>query len=567
MPVLEKTYRYKVQRSGRLLGWLRTVTNEFSLAQELNTTASQLNLDIALNPDNVDEPVEPLLDEIGNELLDEQGNILYEERRPDLIGSGNPDALIQNNNSITVYEISDDDPNGVVVFDGYIESWQADFGGNDSVKVRCISNGADMDDYIARTSSADTGFLSPTTTPAPSTYNDWTNPNNAFAEDGVFATVIAGFGLTQGYGGFGFSIPAGSIITGIEVVFKAKTSVVHGGYDVKVRIGKWPSPQDTDNNINLTTSNAEYTLGGSSELFGITWTPADFADSLFFVAFECPSFDGSTLSLDSVKVKVHYTPNTTTAAFSNVDPSSGMLEPVLTNYASQGGDVTYTAPSIDDTGILASYTFILATVLEVLKKVKELAPSDFYYYVDPATQVLFFKQTLTTATHKFTKGKHFASLNLLATVENVRNAAYFSGGDTGGGVNLLKFYTDSASIAAQGRQRLERLSDNRVTLAATADRIANNFLDERSGEVYSTTATILADTYDIDSINPGDTVGFQGFGSFVDSLILQVARLTRKTDRIELTLGVLLKRQSDQIEDLSRNVDELKTVDNPTAPS
>lgn len=566
MPTLEKTYRYKVQRSGRLLGWLRTVTSEFSLAQELNTTASQLSLDIALNPDNVDETVEPLLDEIGNNLLDEQGNILYEERRPDLIGSANPDALIQNNNSITVYEISDDDPNGVVVFDGYIESWQADFGGNDSVKVRCISNGADMDDYIARTSSADTGFLSPTTTPAPTTYNDWTSPNNAFAEDGVFTSVIAGFSLIQGYGGFGFSIPAGSIITGIELKFKGKTSVVHAGYDIKVRLGKWPSSHAIYN-VNLTTSNAEYTIGSSSDLHGITWAVADLADSVYFVAFECPSFDGSTLSVDSVKVKVHYTPNTTTASFSNVDPSSGMLEPVLTNYASQGGDVTYTAPSIDDTGILASYTFILATVLEVLKKVKDLAPSNFYYYVDPATQVLFFKQTLTTATHKFTKGKHFASLNLLATVENVRNAAYFSGGDIGGGVNLLKFYTDSASITAQGRQRLERLSDNRVTLAATADRLADNFLDERSAEVYSTTAVILADAYDIDSINPGDTVGFQGFGSFVDSLILQVARLTRKADRIELTLGVLLKRQSDQIEDLSRNVDELKTVDNPTAPS
>ncbi|HWP62724.1 MAG TPA: pilus assembly protein TadG-related protein, partial [Candidatus Binatia bacterium] len=60
------------------------------------------------------------------------------------------------------------------------------------------------------TTPGTTAFKAPTSTVAP---NEWTNPSNAFAADDVYATATAD-NDDQGYGGFGFSIPAGSIIDG-----------------------------------------------------------------------------------------------------------------------------------------------------------------------------------------------------------------------------------------------------------------------------------------------------------------------------------------------------------------
>ena len=57
----------------------------------------------------------------------------------------------------------------------------------------------------------DTGLRSPTAIHEP---NDWTAPGRAFSSDDT-DTTSATDGAEQGYAEFGFSIPAGSIVTGI----------------------------------------------------------------------------------------------------------------------------------------------------------------------------------------------------------------------------------------------------------------------------------------------------------------------------------------------------------------
>jgi len=81
----------------------------------------------------------------------------------------------------------------------------------------------------------------------------------------------------------------------------------------------------------------------------------------------------------------------TDASFTATDPSD-MIREAIDGYQSQGGVVTYNDDSIDDTGLSIDYDFRTATVLEIITKARELAPSNWYWYVDPATQVLYFKE-------------------------------------------------------------------------------------------------------------------------------------------------------------------------------
>ncbi len=53
--------------------------------------------------------------------------------------------------------------------------------------------------------------------------NQWSNPSNAFASDNSYATDTTN-GHQQGYSNFGFTIPAGATITGIQVTTEAKIS-------------------------------------------------------------------------------------------------------------------------------------------------------------------------------------------------------------------------------------------------------------------------------------------------------------------------------------------------------
>src|SRR3989344_6729137 len=73
--------------------------------------------------------------------------------------------------------------------------------------------------------AADTGFLSPTA--AGGSHNQWATPSNAFISDDAYATETSE-GEDQSYENFGFSVPVGSLIHGIEMNVEAKSSDAFG---------------------------------------------------------------------------------------------------------------------------------------------------------------------------------------------------------------------------------------------------------------------------------------------------------------------------------------------------
>ena len=112
---------------------------------------------------------------------------------------------------------------------------------------------------------------------------------------------------------YGFTIPTGSTINGIEVTIEEGRNNYALAYEDEVKIIKANGAYGTQNKATNTLSTAlnVYTLGGASDLWGEAWTASDINDTDFGVAlsvkvltvfkYPAPAFVGY------IKIKVYYT--------------------------------------------------------------------------------------------------------------------------------------------------------------------------------------------------------------------------------------------------------------------
>jgi hypothetical protein len=119
--------------------------------------------------------------------------------------------------------------------------------------------------------------------------------------------------------GFGFSIPTGATINGIVVTLQAKSYDAQGAgnnaRDYSVKIVKNNTITGTDKStLDSLTPNNTYvnrTYGGSTDLWGETWTAADINNSNFGIAYsaELVLFAKNYVQADvrNLRITVHYT--------------------------------------------------------------------------------------------------------------------------------------------------------------------------------------------------------------------------------------------------------------------
>lgn len=575
MPTLTRKYLYKVYRDGLFIGQLQNVTSEFSYSQTINTAGTELTIEMALNADVANQAVVPLTDENGNNITDESGNIIYIDRQPDVVGVDTA-ALVRNNNDVKVYEISDDDPNGQIVFSGYISRWRAGFyNGNDIVSVNCLSHGSELDNYlIAGTTAVDVSQAVQN-----SSYFIY-EPSLGASFARVGQTFVVGVGVTQ-LDGIRVKLDTGGVSQSVELRLYTSVAAANAGNAPLATVTRSLNASvATDYDFTFAVP-PEVTPGAT--LFFALYSLYDSGSDIYYQSTSVyaggtrysVNYGGGggsasfTVDTGDLYFETYYTTGATSVPFSNYDPSNIVRE-IVDAYAAQGGTIDYddAISTIDDTGLTVSYTFKVNTVLEGIRKAFDLSPATWYWYVDPATSLLYFKQASTIAQHKFVLGNDIEGLDVVATVEEVKNNVYFTGGDTGSGENLFINVSDSASIADNaGRVGLDRITDNRVTQQDTGEAIANAHLDSRSDQMFETSVVINAEKYDVNTVDLGDTVGFAGFGNFVDSLLLQVVEKTKYAANVELKLGVIPKRFTANLEDALRRLNEVETVDNPSVPS
>lgn len=138
-------------------------------------------------------------------------------------------------------------------------------------------------------------------------YVDWTNPSNAKAEDGIFATSSynADSSNRLQLSSYGFSIPAGATVDGVLVEMKAK-KVGAGGMSLRVMSlnGEVSSFYDQA----LTTTNTYYSFGGAASLWNLTLNPTKINSSDFGVGVvRIGGGTSTTASVDDIRITVYYT--------------------------------------------------------------------------------------------------------------------------------------------------------------------------------------------------------------------------------------------------------------------
>lgn len=141
----------------------------------------------------------------------------------------------------------------------------------------------------------------------------WTNPGNITADDASYATAATTNVATSHWlkaTNFGFTLPTDAIINGIQVTYKYKDSTGAGQVNsCKIVKGGTIVGSSLSGGESIPVSENTQSYGGSSNLWGQTWTAADINASNFgFVLQTISNAGGSTQSVNRVTATITYTP-------------------------------------------------------------------------------------------------------------------------------------------------------------------------------------------------------------------------------------------------------------------
>lgn len=561
-------YIYKSFTGGTYNGILDNVISEFDLTQEINTSGSQLEVELGIPLQDADPQ---LLTDL---LVTEDGDFIVSTDLENIIVG--TDISIPGipalNDRIEVWEFTEENPVGRIVYNGFVSKWSSNYKEN-STKITLLSYGVHLDNYLVQILPQESIAEQLTQDATEVIYGEYKTPTY----DRIISTSQT------------FVVPADTDVTGIYLQMYKLGSGTGSGLIAQLQIieGTPTSPGAVlvTKQVLVTVDTIDLVLFSFGSAVSLTQSET------YHIKITSPF--GSNLSETSLMVVGHNTAGgyvdgqryleqdisgiTTPGGdlyfqllsatggvgniFNSYDPSNIVRE-LLDNYTSLGGLVSYDDDSVDDTLTTVSYTFKFTTYLEALKKCVELAPQNWWWFVDPSDDVVYFKPLAQEVDHKFLLGKHLSDLEIEYSLEDIVNTVYFSGGDTGGGVNLVTNQSNEESAAQYGTW-LKTPTDNRVTDETTANIISESLINQFKDPRFKTSITIPASVYDISTIKIGEIVGFGNFNSLIDSLQLQIMRLQYNGNAVMLDLAILPPSQSKRIEDIKRNLDKEQTKDNP----
>jgi hypothetical protein len=146
----------------------------------------------------------------------------------------------------------------------------------------------------------------------------WTNPSNATASDNSYAVATFTVASTTHYlkaTNFGFSIPAGANINGIQIDVERKrvSGAIQNSTVKLVKSGTVVGNNKNATNVNWSTTESYVTFGSSSDLWGTTWTASDINDSTTGFVISATSDGAGEADVDHIRMTVTYTPASTGA--------------------------------------------------------------------------------------------------------------------------------------------------------------------------------------------------------------------------------------------------------------
>lgn len=235
-----------------------------------------------------------------------------------------------------------------------------------------------------------------------------------------------------------------------------------------------------------------------------------------------------------------------------------------------GGSVTFTEASIDTCGFLTSYDFRGMTMLEFVKKIIELAPADWYFYVD-TSGVMQLHQRTGNPDSLLTLGKDVLSFEPSISFKDQINTVYFQGKD------LYRKYVDGSPTNIKAYT----YTDERVSRGDTADTIAQTLL------AYQNTPAVSFDAPVTKTLTLGQNVSFRGLKESETSLwgvahwnvaywgfniydpetwVLQITKLSTQGQVTTASFSLRSPDVTKRIEDINRRLNQLQASTVAEAP-
>lgn len=567
---MNKDYVYRHYSAGVFVGIL-SPTSEFSIVKEVNTLGSQLMLELPVAFESTVSTIS------ADRLTDENSDFIIDENSDNILLSFDYviDSIPNVADRIEVTEYSDENPNGVVVFDGLVTKWESGYSTN-TTTVYAMSYGVQLDNYIVQILPGETVAEQPLYT------GEYTVFGSAGKVPGPYDRLTA---VSQT-----FTLGSTTEITSVFLYLKKDTGGGGGALSATIAIieGSPSSPGSTLGSATVSVSTTDLGLTEFQFLSSISLSASveyhiritspygsnASETNLLFVAYNSAGgyaggqvyLSNETSGITTPGTDLYFQLVSSTGGignqFNSYDPSQIVRE-LLDNAIALGANVTYTEDSIRDTGATVSYTFKFATYYDALKKCVELSPANWYFYIDPGTNVVYFDKKSTSPDHVLINGRHISDMVIGRSLEDVTNIVYFVGGDDGTGSNLLASNSSTSSLAKYGSW-LEIVTDNRVSTEATANIIVDGKLNEKSeARFYVGSVRVPSSTYDTTLYRPGQSVGYNNFNDVVNSLVLQILSVALKSDEAILKLEVSPPQTAKRVEDIRRNLLMQQTENNP----
>lgn len=514
-------------------------------------------------------------------------------------------------NRVSVTCLDKESVDGQIIFQGYISGYTPIYKDN-NIEVTLLSYGAELNDYIVEAgesldieqSQENDVYYSFGNLGTPDETNRLAQTITAVGNDSWTKMELDLVTVNNAGGTYHKNVPvkievyAGLTPEAGDIIATSSTIRIVDATPAVYSFVFVPAIEYTDGQefcfvlvpLTYDTGSAKYVAGVSTDILnpysnGGVWRANNLAKDYEWL-------DVTSVGLDWW-FKLYKSTGHTYAPFNSYDPSY-IVKAVIKDYNNNGGSVTYTDDSIENTDTVVSYTFNINTALEAIQKCIELAPVNWYWYLDYGTNLINFKSKSSEPDHVFTLEKDIIDARFEKRIEDIVNTIYLTGGDTGGGENLYIKYTDDESIAEYGIKAIKYI-DGRITNTNTADTICNSILENKSQPELRVTLTILDSNnnsgkgYDIESIKVGDVVAVRNMtqqiglstwdiarwdNSYFDynvfnlsSLQMQVQRIEYAPDYAVVYASTMAVDVNKRIEDINRNLEALQTADNPITPS
>lgn len=571
MSAPEKRYTYKIFNGTEYIGNIPAdkVLSEFNYSQQINTSGTEIAIEIADGANELGATLTTVavIDENDNNVVDELGNNILASKQYSF-----DEIPVNLGNRIEVWLYYDQEPDGIVVFDGIIMRWNVDFKTN-TTSVIVMSNGIKMQHQLVQILPDETVAEQPTQDSTYSIYGEFHTPtyDRLIRVDQTFQvtadTDITGVYLLLAKSGAGtgaFMLAQLQIIEGTPVSPGSTLitqQVAVSSETVALTFFQFANAisllQSTDYFIRVTSPYGSNLSESALITLGYN-TAAGYASGQVYLYND---ISGSSTPGTDLYFRVVSATGGIGNVFTSQDPSD-ILRDVLDNFNALGGIVTYDDDSIDDTNTTVSYTFKVATIYEAVQKVLELAPGNWYWYADVGSNLINFHRQGNVADHQFELGRDLAAFNLEYSLEGTKNLVYFSGGNDGTGTNIFTTNSSAGSIDEFGTW-MSRESDNRVTTEATANTLSQSIIGRDGYPNFRMTFTVISSNYDIETIQLGEMVQIKSGNAIIDSLLLQIESISRYPHNIDIEVNTLPPTVSKRIEDIRRNLMKQETIDNP----